>query len=454
MILRTWFVLVAAIGWISSAVEAAQSTPQPLAPSGEQPSGLALPLQLLFSGEDPKALSQMGAAMEVAGNYLFVGAPGDGTGRVDVWYRGPSGYFFVQRLLLPSQLAPQDNQFGRSLAADGAVLVVGARTSNNSGHAFVFRRLANGLYFPEGLLAPSNGPLSNSVFAERLAVIENELIAVSARGELAVHLFEADATGRFPSFSTRILNQVNTGTTPAMSWMTSFGSTVGLHRSATGLVSILVGMQDACFYQRTQQQAPDEVTPNPTGETAARTGGVAVLQESGGSWWLDQRLIPDWSKMKDFGFDVDVDGAHVAVGALYSKVNSKGFEAGTATVYTWNGSDFVLVKTIWPSFPFQNGWFGCSVELRGDYLLVGQPQLWGGLQGLVEVFRITANDLVRVDLLIAPDGNPAASASTLGDCFGREIVSNSYGEVIVAAPFSALGAGGTQYGGGALYLYR
>jgi hypothetical protein len=449
MILRFSFVLVAAVGWISPRIEAA-----PLAPQGAPPSGLALPLQLVFSGEDPGANNQMGAAMEVAGNYLFIAAPGDGGGRVDVWYRGPLGYFFVQRLSVPAPLASKDDQFGRSLAADGDVLVVGARSSNNSGHAFVFRRLGNGLYSLEGLLAPSSGPMANSLFAERLAVLEDELVAVSARGQVAVHVFEADSNGRFPTFSTRILDQVSTGTTPTASWMTGFGSTVGLHRSPTGLVSLLVGMQDACFYQRTQQQAPDEVTPDPTGATAARTGGVAVLRKSGGAWWLDQRLVPDWSKMKDFGFEVDVDGPHVAVGAIYSRVNSKGFDAGTASVYTWDGSGFALVKTIWPSYPFQNGWFGHSVELRGDYLLVGQPQLWGGLQGLVEVFQITANDLLRVGLLLAPDGNPAKSQSSLGDSFGREIVSNSWGEVIVAAPFSAPGSGSSLYGGGALYLYR
>ena len=174
--------------------------------------------------------------------------------------------------------------------------------------------------------------------------------------------------------------------------MTGFGSNVGLHRSARGLVSIIVGMHDACFYQRTRIQAPDEVTPDPFGATAARTGGVVVLQKRGGSWRLDQRLVPDWSKMKDFGLEVNVAGPYVAVGAIYSRVNSRGLDAGTASVYRWNGSEFALVKTIWPSVPFQNGCFGFSVELCGNYLLVGEPQHWGGLQGLVQVFRITTDD--------------------------------------------------------------
>ena len=150
-----------------------------------------------------------------------------------------------------------------------------------------------------------------------------------------------------------------------------------------------------------------------------------------------------------------VDGPYVAVGAIYSKVFSNGLEAGSASVYRWNGFQFALVKTIAPAVPIQNGWFGYSVELRDDHLLVGQPHLWGGPQGLVQVFRITANDVLPVALLIAPDGNPAASSSSLGDCFGREIVSNSYGEVIIAAPFSAPGSWtSSQYGGGAVYVYR
>ena len=459
MIQRFAFILVAATGWISPETEAAQSKRsgslhQAVAQQSESVSGLGLPLELVASCEDPRELDQMGAALEVVGDYLFIGAPGDGGGRVEIWYRGPRGYAFVQRLVLPPQLVARDDQFGKSLAADGAVLVVGTRTSNDSGRAVVFRRARNGRYLLERILEPSNGHTNYSLFAEHLSVIEDEIIAVSAKGERAVHVFEADSNGQFPSSSTRILTQVNTGTTPARSWMTAFGSTVGLHRSGTGRISILVGMQDACFYQRTGIQAPDEVTPDPFGATAARTGGVAVLQKIGGWWRLDHRLVPDWSKMKDFGFEVDVDGPHVAVGAIYSRVNPRGLDAGTASVYRWNGSEFQLVETIWPSVPFQNGWFGSSVELCGNHLLVGQPQHWGGLQGLVQVFRITADDLIRVQFLIAPDGNPATSPSSLGDCFGREIVSNSYGEVIVAAPFSAPNWGTSQYGGGALYLYR
>lgn len=462
MIARSSFVLLAALVLAApqassqaSGTAQARNKQHSLVSPIERPAGLALPLKLVASGEDPVAYNETGAAMEVAGNYLFVGAPGDGGGRVDVWYRAPSGYLFVQQLGLPASIAGQDDRFGRSLATDGGVLVVGTRTGTESGRAVVYRRGGNGLYAFDKVLAPSNGNVSFSFFGERVSVIEDEVIAIAARGTFRVHVFEASAGGVFPSTSTRILDPVNTGTTPALSWMTGFGSTVDLHRTGTGPVRILVGMQDACFYQRTQVQAPDEVTQDPFGTTAARTGGVAVLRKTGGSWLLEQRLIPEYSKMKNFGFELDVDGSRVAVGAIYSRVFSNGFDAGTATVYEWDGTGFDLVKTIWPSFPAQNGWFGYSVHLSGDLLLVGQPYLWGGLQGLVEVFRITGNDLIPVDLVAAPDGNAAANASSLGDSFGREVVCNAYGEVIVSAPFSAPPSGTPPlYAGGALYVYR
>jgi hypothetical protein len=305
------------------------------------------------------------------------------------------------------------------------------------------------------LLQPANGGVAWGSFGEHLAVLEDELVAVSAGGEGTVHLFEANASGQFASTSSRILTQVNTGTVPDLSWSTGFGCMVGLQRTAGGAVSVLVGMRDACFYQDTQAQAPDESTPNAYGTTAARTGGVAVVRKTGGAWRLAQRLIPDWSKIQDFGFEVSVDGPRVAVGALYSRVHSSNLDAGTASVYEWNGSAFALVKTIWPSFPFQNGWFGYSIDLCGNHLLVGQPQHWGGVRGLVEVFRITADDLIPVGLLVAPDGNGAADPSSLGDSFGREIVCNAWGEVVVAAPFSAPDGGAPpQYAGGQIYLFR
>ena len=427
---------------------------QSISPGLERPSGLDLPLDLVSQGEEQTSLNQMGTALEVVGNYLFVSAPGDGDGRVDIWYRGPNGYLLIQQLFVPASIAG-DNQFGKSLAADGGVLVVGTRTGNNAGRAVVHRRAPNGLYYYESVVAPSNGNVGFSGFADRLAVLEDELLAVSSRGELAVHVFEADGNGRFPSLSTRILNPVNTGTTPSLSWMTSFGSTVGLHRAPSGLVSVLIGMQDACFYQRTQMQAPDEVTPDPFGATAARTGGIAVVRKAGSSWLLQQRLIPEYSKTKDFGFEVEVEGSHEAVGAIYSNVFSNGFNAGTASAYRWNGSTFELVSTVWPSTPSQNSLFGYCLEIRDGHLLVGQPQHWGGPQGLVEVFRITNDDLVAVDLITAPDGNGAQNQSSLGDSFGRAITSNDRGEVLIGAPFSAPNMGSTpQYAGGALYLYQ
>ena len=44
-------------------------------------------------------------AMAAVGNYLFVSAPGDGDGRVDIWYRGPNGYLLIQQLFVPASIA-------------------------------------------------------------------------------------------------------------------------------------------------------------------------------------------------------------------------------------------------------------------------------------------------------------------------------------------------------------
>ncbi len=444
--------VVAVLAAVLLALPAAARAPASPPPLGQ---GLVPPLQLVGVAEDPVPLDQMGAALEVQGNYLFVGAPGDARGRVDVWYRAPAGYLYVQQLRAPASIAAQDDQFGRSLAADGGVLVVGTRTGTYAGRAVVFRRAPSGLYAFEQVLAPSSGSVAYSLFAERLAVVEGALVAATAPGSFAVHVFEADASGRFPALSTRVLDAVSTATLPSSAWSSGFGSTIAAHRAQTGEVRLLVGMRDACFYQSPLAPAPDETTPNALGATAARTGCVAVLQQSGAAWLLAQRLIPDFSKVKDFGFEIEADGARVAVGGVYSRVFSNGLDAGTASVYEWTGASFELLKTIWPKFPQQAGLFGYSLAFSGDYLLVGQPQLWGGLPGLVELFRLEGSDLVRVALLAAPDGNAAADATSLGDSFGRNVVCNDHGEVIVAAPFSAPNGGAPpQYAGGALYLLR
>lgn len=100
-------------------------------------------------------------------------------------------------------------------------------------------------------------------------------------------------------------------------------------------------------------------------------GAVYVYKRTGTSWAFVHRI--NGAAVGDkFGYSVAMDGNRLVVGAPYADTG-KGADAGTATVYTWSGASFGSAYLLSGETIIADEHFGWSVDISGDYLVVGAP---------------------------------------------------------------------------------
>jgi FG-GAP repeat len=105
-----------------------------------------------------------------------------------------------------------------------------------------------------------------------------------------------------------------------------------------------------------------------------------------------------------YGDSVAVSGDTVVVGARLDDDN--GDDSGAAYVYQWDGSDWTLAKKLTASDGTEDDFFGTSVAVSGDTVVVGSGSLtgaayvyqWNGSDDWVETKKLTAGDGLASDL--------------------------------------------------------
>jgi hypothetical protein len=137
------------------------------------------------------------------------------------------------------------------------------------------------------------------------------------------------------------------------------------------------------------------------------TGAVYVFESSGGVWSEAAKLFDRDGVCSDlFGEAVDLDGDTIVVGAPNAFVTGPS-NRGAAYVYRRVGEQWQLEQRLLPWGPDPN-FFGASVALDGDTLLVGaeQEHVNGALrQGAAYVFRRDGTSWIGEQRLVASDGH-------------------------------------------------
>ncbi|HET9133249.1 MAG TPA: choice-of-anchor B family protein [Gemmatimonadales bacterium] len=116
-------------------------------------------------GGTPAGRSMFGAALALAGDWAFVGAPGEGgTGAVHVFRRGTAGWTAAGTL--PAGTLSNGENFGAAISASGDRVAVGAPGREaRKGAVYVFRRGADGSYVLEGTLTARRGAAQHGLGA-------------------------------------------------------------------------------------------------------------------------------------------------------------------------------------------------------------------------------------------------------------------------------------------------
>jgi len=106
-------------------------------------------------------------------------------------------------------------------------------------------------------------------------------------------------------------------------------------------------------------------------DAAGTDAGKVYVYDWNGTAYVEvaQLTASDAKARGYFGISVAVDGGTLVVGATGD--DAAGTDAGKVYIYDWNGTAYIEVTTITASDAEAHDWFGVSVALSGNRLVVG-----------------------------------------------------------------------------------
>jgi len=133
-------------------------------------------------------------------------------------------------------------------------------------------------------------------------------------------------------------------------------------------------------------------------------GSAYVFKRSGTSWTQEAKLLASDSSANDyFGLSVSLSGDYILIGAA-----TKNMGVGAAYIFKRSGTSWTQEAKLLASDGSPNDHFGRSVSLSGDYALVGayQYDVSGGVDaGSAYVFKRSGTSWTQEAKLLASDGS-------------------------------------------------
>lgn len=281
------------------------------------------------------------------------GADNQGAGYV---FRRSSGTWSLSQKLTGSDTL-QGDFFGFSSALRGSVAVVGANQHDalgfNSGAAYVFRESAGSFGQSQKLLAFDGGP--SDYFGYTVAV-GGDLLVVGAIGDSPNGAFSGSAYVYRDVGGTYVFEQKLISPTAGVE--DQFGWSVATDGTRIAVSAIL-----------------DE----PAG-SGPDVGVVSIWTKSGAAWVESARIEPaDGAADDNFGWDLALDGARLAIGAPHH--GNPVASGGAIYVYRDEAGAWTLEQKVTPVKLAADDVLGWSVALDGDRLVGGGPSLPGAVWG-------------------------------------------------------------------------
>ncbi|MDY7109553.1 MAG: C1 family peptidase [Planctomycetota bacterium] len=292
--------------------------------------------------------------------------------------------------------------FGGAVAVDGTVALIGAYwdgdNGDSSGSAYIYR-YDDGAWDEEIKLVPSDGAADDRF--GRAVAVHGDLAVIGASGDddhgecsgaAYVYRFDGDAW----------IEQAKLLPTEGAAF-DHFGYSVAVHDDL-----VVVGAR-----------GPSDGAGHP--------GFASIYRYDGSSWQEEATVSGSGGGGRDyFGYSVAVAEDLAVVGAIWDEEN--GEKAGAAYAYRFDESSWTEEEKLLASDGAEGDWFGSSVSISGDTVLVGASWEDHGAQdiGAAYVYRHDGSDWGEEEKLVAFDGSA-------GDYFGSS-ASISGDLVIVGAP--------------------
>lgn len=379
-----------------------------------------------------------GSVVVVDGDTMAVGSPGDdtlsarGSGSVTVFGR-TGGVWTAQQKLVPE---PGDaRRFGRSLALEGDLLVVGAGEYYfSSGSVYLFRK--SGSWSQEQKLTPT---ATNTDFGASVATSGGTVLVGEPNAEVD-GVYGAGAVSAFvrPAAAWVVQQRLKA---PTPEYYSRFGTGLAL-----GGDTAVIGAPDsaprAYVFRRSsgvwtsrQELRGDQageafgtaialygsaIAIGSPGDNSAPppSGSVYVFQEASGTYSVTERLrCPSTTYYVRCGAAVALSSDTLLVGAPQDAYTTV---AGSALVFDRGAGPWTLRQQLLPSGPTPPPSFGAGGALAGSQVLVGSPHADEGAHdsGAVHVFGPATSDLsltMVASPLVVSQGDQVTVSLTLAN---------------------------------------
>ena len=163
-----------------------------------------------------------------------------------------------------------------------------------------------------------------------------------------------------------------------------------------------------------------------TDDNGENSGSAYVFKRAGTSWVQEAKLVASDGATNDyFGWSVSISGDYLVVGAV--RDNDNGIDAGSAYVFKRSDTTWVEETKLLAADGAADDGFGVSISISGDYVIVGSvfDDDNGDNSGSAYIFRHSDSNWVQEAKLHSSDGDTA-------DFFGVS-VSISEKSVVVGA---------------------
>jgi hypothetical protein len=338
--------------------------------------------ELKIVPDDLNQYDRFGHSVDMDGDYSIIGAYGKNksSGVAYIFKHGTTGW--EQKAKLTLNQAENEDLLGYTVAISGDVALVSGRGRES---VYIFEK-------PEGewqdatetaRLYPSETFSYLSYFGDALDISGDYVMAGDWQSQV-VYVYEKPADGWKDTTESLILSP------PATAG--GFGHAIAIDGNYAVLGAYLYsgdGPQSggAFIYKRDSTWEYQSVIRPSDGADGNRFGlavgidanrivvgapskGQAYVYRRDNEIWNEEDILERFSNYQiDFGMGLDIFGDTVIVGSYLDKEWAD--NAGSASIFCRNASDWIHVNRIIPGDFHDDGYFGFSIALTKDYALVG-----------------------------------------------------------------------------------
>ncbi len=417
---------------------------------------------------DRAAGDQFGYSVAISGDYAIVAAGGEdedangnntlgAAGSVYI-FKQTAGVWSQQQKIVPSDRAANDN-FGYSIAIDGDYLIVGARFEaddeigmnplSSSGSAYIFKQTA-GVWSQQQKIVASDRE-GGDQFGSTVS-ISGDYAVVGAAGE------DENASGldSFRNSGSAYIYKQTAGV-----WNEQ-QKIVASDRAKDDNFSTSLAISGDYIIAGAAYESEDANGNN----TLGAAGSAYIFKQTAGVWSQQQKIVASDRAGSDFyGIRASINGDYAVVGA-YGEAhdvngNNQFSYSGSAYIYKQTAGVWSEQQKIVASDRASSDFFGISVSVSGDYVIVGSyaedhdangNNMISGA-GSAYIYKQTAGVWSEQQKIVA--GRTLSSDRAVDDQFGYTVaISGDY--AVVGAPYEDEDAAGanTFTDAGAAYIFK